>query len=173
MKPLIISDVLVRQDAEGRCSLNDLHRAAGGEKWHRPNYWLENQQTKELVEEISKAGIPAIQAKQGYGAYVCKELVYAYAMWISPAFHLKVIRAFYALTTGRAVNTLPTQTQDARTVNLRLQALGFQFKNDRDEWELTKAGKTWVEALPYARNDHAGYQILWRKNVLDRFKKAA
>ena len=78
----------------GMYSLNDLHKAAGAENKHRPNYFFTNQQTKELLAEIEIAGIPAIEAKQGVGTYVCKELVYAYAMWISPKFHLHVIRAF-------------------------------------------------------------------------------
>ena len=83
----------------GMYSLNDLHKAAGAENKHRPNYFFTNQQTKELLAEIEIAGIPAIEAKQGVGTYVCKELVYAYAMWISPKFHLHVIRAFDQMAT--------------------------------------------------------------------------
>jgi prophage antirepressor-like protein len=61
----------------------------------------------------------------------------------------------------------------ARAVNLRLSALGFQSRNDRDEWELTDAGQAWGEALPYSRNGHSGYQILWRPEVADLLKEAA
>jgi len=93
-----IDNLKIRTDEEGRFCLNDLHKAAGNEKRHSPSYWLNNQQTKELIDELETTGIPVVTAggRKG-GTYVCKELVYAYAMWISAAFHLKVIRAYDAL----------------------------------------------------------------------------
>ncbi len=96
---LKISDIAVRQDAEGRYCLNDLHKSAGSIKKHRPNYFLATQQTIDLINEIEIAGISAIVTKQGVGTFVAKELVYAYGMWISAEFTLKVIRAYDQLQT--------------------------------------------------------------------------
>jgi hypothetical protein len=116
MNVLTISDTPINQDAEGRYCLNDLHKASGGEAKHRPNYFLENQQTKALIAEIEIAGIPAIESKQNTGTYAVKELVYAYAMWISPAFSLRVIRAYDALSTGQlSQNTHAQQLLDMQT----------------------------------------------------------
>lgn len=69
------------------------------------------QQTKELIEEILNTGNPVFKptsSKKGRygGTYVCKELVYSCAMWISAAFALKVIRAYDALVTGNANETV-------------------------------------------------------------------
>ena len=83
MSKLIITDVAIRQDSQNRYCLNDFHKASGNENKHRPSLWLKNKQTIELVTEIEKAGIPAIQSKQQLGTYVVKPLIYAYAMWIS------------------------------------------------------------------------------------------
>ena len=88
-----VANVSVRQ-FDNLYSLNDLHKASGGEARHKPSNWLQNKQTADLIAEIEIAGIPAIQKKQGLGTFVCKELVVHYGMWISPAFSLKVIRAF-------------------------------------------------------------------------------
>ena len=97
--PVTFSLETIRTE-NGLFSLNDLHKAAGGGKKHQPANWLRNQQTIDLIDylksEESKAQICAIQSKQGFGTYVCKELVCAYAAWISPAFHLLVIRTFLA-----------------------------------------------------------------------------
>lgn len=102
---LSILGTQIRQDAQGRFCLNDCHRAAGGENKNRPSIWVDNSQTKALIAEIqAEAGIPALTSIKGgnaSGTYAVKELVYAYAMWISPAFHLQVIRAFDALVTGQ------------------------------------------------------------------------
>lgn len=96
MNALIIATTAIRQDEEGRFSLNDLHRAAGGERRHQPSDWVRLQQTQDLIAELGDPipGIPGIFSRQGLGTYVAKELVYAYAMWISAAFHLRVIRAY-------------------------------------------------------------------------------
>lgn len=93
MNNLQILSKEIRQ-LDGMHCLNDLHKASGGEKKHRPQYFLANQQTKELIAEIKEAGIPATQVKRGVGTYVCKEMVYSYAMWVSAKFQLTVIRAF-------------------------------------------------------------------------------
>ncbi|HDT5898404.1 TPA: KilA-N domain-containing protein [Raoultella ornithinolytica] len=115
INPIVISDIRIHNDAEGRYSLNDLHKAAGGERRHEPSNWIALQQTTELINEILNTGIPVFNpmvSKKGRygGTYACKELVYSYAMWISAAFSLKVIRAYDALVTGmRAVKPKKTQ----------------------------------------------------------------
>lgn len=96
---LTIANVGIRKDGDGRYCINDLHRAAGGEDKHRPAYWMKNQSFRDLVSELEIDGFPSFESKQGLGTFVCKELVYAYAMWISPVFHLHVIRTFDAIAT--------------------------------------------------------------------------
>jgi hypothetical protein len=100
MAHLTISSKDIRT-LDGLYSLNDLHKAAGSESRHLPTQFLRNQQTRELIAEIdSYANSHSSDEKlshniqNGKGTWVCKELVYAYAMWISPKFNLQVIRAF-------------------------------------------------------------------------------
>ena len=102
MKDLSIGSAQIRQ-FDGLYNLNDLHKSAGNNKNHQPSNFLRLSSTKDLIEEISHSShmrndqCCALKTKQGgrnAGTYVCKELVYAYAMWISAKFSLKVIRAF-------------------------------------------------------------------------------
>lgn len=104
---LIISNQIISQDKNGFYSLNDLHKSSGGEKRHQPSNFMANQQTKNLITTIENEGNIAYHTIQGgntkttkQGTYVCRELVYAYAMWISASFYLMVIRTFDSLNTG-------------------------------------------------------------------------
>jgi len=107
---LTISNIPVRQDDKGRYSLNDLHKAAGAESKHQPANWLRLDSTQELVTELDQSSemrsVEVIKGGKAPGTFVVKELVYAYAMWISAKFHIAVIRAYDAMVTGST--TIPS-----------------------------------------------------------------
>lgn len=108
MSALMIANTQVHQDKGGRYSLNDLHKAAGAEERHSPNRWARTDSYSGLVSELTpELALAPVEVRKGGaapGTYACKELVYAYAMWISPKFNLHVIRAFDAMVTGKAAN---------------------------------------------------------------------
>lgn len=100
--------IAIKQDSKGRYCLNDCHRASGMSDSKRPSNWLRNEQAIQLITEISQSSnssfdvklpfsknylepVNVIKGGNNSGTYVVKELVYAYAMWISPSFNLKVI----------------------------------------------------------------------------------
>lgn len=103
-----IGDTVIRQTATNQYCINDLHKAAGSLSKNQPSKFLLLDSTKELIQEINKTGNLVLEQNQAVkvinggnqqGTYVAKELVYAYAMWISPKFSLQVIRAYDALAT--------------------------------------------------------------------------
>lgn len=101
-----IDGAAIHHDLHGRFCLNDLHQASGGEQKDQPRYFLENKQTQDLVQALVDSGIPlspveVIRGGLNQGTYVVKQIVYAYAMWISAKFHLKVINSFDALINHR------------------------------------------------------------------------
>lgn len=99
MSNLAILNTSIRSH-ENLFSLNDLHQASGGKSKHQPSFFIRLDTTKDLVAEIEKdsetKALKTIRGTQG-GTYACEELVIAYAMWISPKFHLVVLRAFLAM----------------------------------------------------------------------------
>jgi hypothetical protein len=102
---IVIDNITIRQDAQGRYCLNDLHRAAGGEEKHSPNRFMRTDSCKSLIKlltpKMASAPIEVNNGGNNQGTFVVKQLVYAYAMWISPEFHLKVIETFDAVVTGK------------------------------------------------------------------------
>jgi hypothetical protein len=120
MAPITLGTSTVRELDGGLFSLNDLHTASGGAARHKPAFFLRSDQTKALVAEIqtsetrldqvadSQLALKVVHGGPQRGTYACRELVIAYAAWISAAFHLKVIRVFLAATaptTQRAIDT--------------------------------------------------------------------
>jgi len=115
MNELTVLTSKIRQH-DGLFSLNDLHKVSGQAAKHKPVYFLRNDQTKELIEEIQKGADSYLlpfrtEPGRNGGTYACKELVYAYAMWISPKFHLAVIRAFDAISNQTPTPTAPPAIQ--------------------------------------------------------------
>ena len=129
MHSLTICERGIRADDAGRYCLNDLHRAAGGEARHQPANWLRLDTTRELVAEVvaSSDVRNPVSAKKGVGTFACKELVYAFAMWVSPVFHLNVIRAFDQMASSQQQQALPAAI-DARLARIERAVAAQEVK---------------------------------------------
>lgn len=119
-QPLVIGEFTIRQDEDGRYCLNDFHKASGSLKKHQPANFIRVEQAQELISEIEnssnlqslnsdhssnmRSAVKVINGGNNRGTYVVKELVYAYAMWISAKFHLMVIRAYDSLVMQWKIN---------------------------------------------------------------------
>ncbi|EFM94696.1 KilA domain-containing protein [Actinobacillus pleuropneumoniae serovar 11 str. 56153] len=86
--------------------MNDLHSISGGQSKHRPSLFIRLDTTQELITEIQqeiKSTDLIFKTTGGRclrGTWACEELALAYATWISPKFHLVVLRAFIAMHKG-------------------------------------------------------------------------
>lgn len=146
-KQLTVCGVAIKQDAEGRYCLNDLQQAATvgmNERTVELYEFTRRPETQALVEEIENTGnsrIKALETKRGRngGTFVVKELVYAYAMWISPKFHLEVIRSYDRLATeGVAVHASAAEAvlDDPLTYMEKVIAQAKVLKAERDRLAL-------------------------------------
>ncbi len=118
---MVIDGIEVRRDAYGRYSLNDLHRAAASganARTKEPGKFLSSQQITELVQELidtQNLGVGSFnETTQNLGSkpvsknrraewrnIACLQGTGVCPMqWISPSFHLKVIRTFDMVTSA-------------------------------------------------------------------------
>ena len=109
-------------------SLNDLEKVAianGTTKDIRPSEWMSLQTTQEAIDILTKENpaIKVIESKAGRygGTFACKELVYAYAMWVSADFLIHVIRAYDAMHTASTEEQ--TRLRDRQTARLECHDL--------------------------------------------------
>ena len=141
---LVIGNFTIRQDQNGRYCLHDLHKASGGFDKHQPAFFIRNKQTKDLIAEIEtenhsanlQSAIEVINGGNQRGTYVVKELVYAYAMWISAKFHLTVIRAYDAMVMQWKIN-------DRQTISPEQQALLHEIVARRSGGERKIYAEMW------------------------------
>ena len=177
MTDLTVANTLIRKNEKGLYCLNDLHKASGGLSNKQPRYFLTNKQTKELIVECqTDSGIPLSVIKGGdfQGTYAVKEIVYAYAMWISPKFYHHVIQTYDAVVTGQlqmsqsdaemlrltriSPNTLKAMTGNRNNSEVRKSYIGLTkggYLVDDGKWvwkhnyKPTEKGLECVKAVQY------------------------
>ena len=54
----------------------------------------------------------------------------------------------------------------AKGVNKALENLGYQTKENKD-WKITKKAENFANMFPYENNNHTGYQIRWKPQIID------
>ena len=142
---LVIESVSIRQDAHGRYSLNDLHKAAMANgkatESQKPSEFLSSQGVQAFVaaldaENLGKAENPAsvksVKGGKNPGTWAAELVAIRYAAWIDPAFEVRVYRAFRKSVTDKT-NWIGSRHQASAS---------FRLMSDMLKLSREDAGKT-------------------------------
>jgi hypothetical protein len=99
---ITLFDTTIRQDADGRFCLNDLHKAAmangQAQKDHNPARFLRNDGVKEFVSllelESQNPPIKIVKGRGITGTYATELVALRYAGWISARVEVEVYKTF-------------------------------------------------------------------------------
>ena len=157
---ITIGSITIHQSENGLYLLTDLWKASGGAKKNQPNEWLNLVSTRKYLiflggksRSLNKSSyfLTILGKGKEQGTYVCRQLVYSYAMWISPAFHDLVIDTFDSLlnatTTDQVLDvkfkldnesqadifTKAQQPRDKSTLQVILECTPFQAEQFHNE----------------------------------------
>ncbi|HHW7546559.1 TPA: KilA-N domain-containing protein [Mannheimia haemolytica] len=175
-------------------NLKDLHRISGNEKKHEPYLFIRLDTTQALVSAIQAEGtatpIKTLRGTQG-GTYACKEIVIAYAAWISPQFHLVVLRAFLNQLENLQKNTeirplaepnkrtpLVIIRKDSQELKLFLRLLSHAHEYGKIQ-DAIRNGTNDPNLLPicqhilYQHNNGDGFMFSFKANIQNDLKQAS
>lgn len=189
-----IGNMTIHQSANGLYLLTDLWKASGEKRADEPNRWLKLESTKKHIEYFgTKTGNINLsdyyETVQGrgkiQGTYVCKKLVYSYAMWISPEFNDLVIDTFDALMnaqTNEAVIAIKNELnnvqidmyhrepRDKQSLAVILQIATAKVKPYFDYLvEIGEVGRRWIpqhDRAEYYATDKSKHVIGKKGNTL-------
>lgn len=170
---------------ENLYSLNDLHQASGSENKHAPFRFIRLETTKELIAEIESDGqtqaVKVYRGSQG-GTYVCEELVLSYAMWISPKFHLIVLRAFLAMHKAESQNANQIQPLVLPMINDDFKQAMIKILNYASQYEVfqraicTKRGEAQQRQMEFffsEISDKESYLFVFKPNIAQDIQQAS
>ena len=131
MHAINILDTAIRQDAEGRYSLNDLHRAAGGAEKDKPANFLRADGVAGFIAELdrtdaqNRASVRSVKGGKAQGTYAAELVVYRYAAWISASFEVKVYSVFRDWARGAADREMQARIAEQEREAARLECPGM------------------------------------------------
>lgn len=138
MQAITIIDTSIRQDAEGRYSLNDLHRAAmaaagrdgnPNDDHQRPGEFLRWSGVQAFITELNAgnhavSAVASVPGRKG-GTYAAELVVYRYAAWISAAFEVKVYSVFRDWSRGAVDRQMQARIAEQERNAARLECPGM------------------------------------------------
>lgn len=166
-------------------NLNLVHQANGELRKHQPSNFLRLDTTQELIAEIESDGqtqaVKVYRGSQG-GTYVCEELVLSYAMWISPKFHLIVLRAFLAMYKAESQNANQIQPLVLPMINDDFKQAMIKILNYASQYEVfqraicTKRGEAQQRQMEFffsEISDKESYLFVFKPNIAQDIQQAS